>query len=93
MKYKVYAVHDTKAEAYMMPFFMTTEGQAVRGFADAVNNPETPFGQHPYDYTLFHIGEYSDAKGELIPCTPRSLGNGVELQTAQKTEFESLNKE
>lgn len=78
MKYKVYAVHDVKAEAFMMPFFMQTDGQAIRGFADAVNDNSNQIGKHPQDYTLFCIGEYSDATGALTAQEKKSLGNGVE---------------
>lgn len=78
MKHAIYVVYDQKAEAYMTPFFMGNDNTAIRGFSDAINNPETPFGKHPHDYTLFCIGEYSDALGEISPTAPRSIGNGVE---------------
>ena len=79
MKVSVYVVYDEKAEAFMTPFFMGTDAMAIRGFGDAVNNPETSFGKHPADYTLFCIGEYSELKGEIIPTDKRPLGNGVEF--------------
>lgn len=78
MKLSVYTVYDTKAEVFMSPFFMGTDNTAKRGFADAVNNPETPFGKHPSDYSLFKIGVWSDRDGEISPTTKESLGNGVE---------------
>lgn len=80
MKLNVYVVHDAKAEAYMSPFFLGTDAVAIRGFSDAISNPETPFGKHPSDYTLFCIGEYSEIKGEITPCPARPIGNGVEFQ-------------
>lgn len=79
MKYQMYAVYDVKAETFNTPFFMQNDNTAKRGFSDACNNPETPFGQHPEDYTLFHIGEYSDAQGVVTPNEKRSLGNGIEF--------------
>lgn len=81
MKYEVFAVHDQKAEAFMMPFFQPNENLAIRGFSDACQNEKTPFGQHPQDYTLFKIGEYSDLKGEITPITLKVIGNGVEYLT------------
>lgn len=83
MKINVYTVYDEKAEAFMSPFFMGTDNLAKRGFADAINNPETPFGKHPQDYTLFCIGEWSDSKGEITPITKRTLGNGVEFTSQE----------
>jgi len=88
MKLQIYSVYDSKAEAYMNPFFLQNDAMAVRGFNDAANG-ESPIAKHPGDYTLFHIGEYSETKGELIPMTPRSLGNALEFQTS----FETLDRE
>ena len=85
MKLNVYVVHDQKAEAYMSPFFMGTDAVAIRGFTDAVNNPDTPFGKHPSDYTLFCIGEYSEQNGAIEPCDKRAIGNGVEFLISQET--------
>jgi len=84
MKLNVYVVHDAKAEAYLAPFFLGTDAVAVRGFADAVNNPETPVGKHPSDYTLFCIGEYSESKGEITSIPARPIGNGVEFKSQEQ---------
>ena len=35
---KVFAVYDSKVQAYMNPFCMETSGQAIRGWIDAVND-------------------------------------------------------
>ena len=83
MKYQIYAVYDSKAEAFMMPFFMEKDAQAARGFQDAVNNPETPFGKHPADYTLFRLGDWSSANGELLGQVKEAIANGVELLKAE----------
>lgn len=83
MTYLIFVVYDQKAEAYMAPFHLRTVGEAQRGFGDAINNPETPFGQHPQDYTLFQIGTYSDIKGQITPEAPLLIGNGVEYLTNQ----------
>lgn len=63
MKSKVYTVYDSKVESYMNPFLMQTKGQAIRAFADSVNDEKTQFYKHPEDFTLFEIGEYDDASG------------------------------
>ena len=86
MKYKIFAVHDSKAEAFMTPFFMNTENQARRSFVDAMGNPELPFGRHPQDFTLFHIGSFNDHNGEVEAVIPVSLGNGLEFRAAMEKE-------
>lgn len=78
MKYEVFTVYDSKAEAYLLPFYMQNQNMAIRSFNDSLNNPETPFNRHPQDYTLFHIGYYSDRDGVMESITPVSLGNGLE---------------
>ena len=83
MKYKVYVVHDSKADAFMMPFFMQEDAQAVRGFQDQVNNPESPFFNHAEDYTLFNIGRYSEETGTLEGVDKFALANGVEVKKSE----------
>lgn len=76
---QVFVVYDSKAEIYEKPFHMQTKGQAVRGFTDVINDKQTPLGQHPEDYTLFHIGEYDNLKGIYsIFESKKSLGIGIE---------------
>lgn len=76
----IFAIHDSKAEAYMTPFFMRNNGEALRGFMDSMENSESPFHKWPQDYTLFWIGVYDDETGIIEHRTPKSLGNGVELR-------------
>ena len=86
MKYNIFAVYDSKAEAYMTPFFMSTEGQAVRSFKDAIANPDLPFGRHPADFTLFVVGSFNDHNAEVTPMVPKSVGNALELVSQQVNE-------
>lgn len=78
MKHNVYSIFDAAAEAYFPPFFLHTEGMAIRGFTDAVNDPESQVGKHPKDYTLFQIGTFDDNTGIITPLqTNKPLGNGL----------------
>ena len=65
MKLKVFAIYDSKAQAYMHPFYSNSIGQAVRMFEDASNDPKSQMCKHPGDFTLFHIGEYDDESGSF----------------------------
>ena len=56
---KVFSVYDSKAGAYMTPFFADTNGLAVRMFSDICNDRETVYWKHPEDFTLFELGEWS----------------------------------
>jgi len=82
MQSYIYAIHDSKAGAYLQPFFMPNHHMAMRTFQDCVNDPKHNFGMHPEDYNLFEIGEFNDLTSELIYNTPiKSLGNGLDHQT------------
>ena len=84
MKHKMFVVFDTKANAYMQPWFLTQEGMATRAFTDCVNDPNHNFGRHPEDYILFDIGEFDDQTADIKWQAPRSLGNGIEFKTQQE---------
>lgn len=89
-------VYDSKANAYMEPWFTTNSQIAVRAFANAANAADHPFGQNPEDYTLFHIGEWNPQTGEMTPYeTKHSAGLAIEfvdreLQAGQITMDEFL---
>lgn len=63
----VYAVFDSKAEAFGTPMFLLTKGMALRGFSDACADPASPMAKHPEDYVLHQIGTYEQNSGKLSP--------------------------
>lgn len=65
MKTQIFTVYDIKAEVYLVPWYSTNDKQAMRIFGDAVNNAETMFNKHPFDYALMHIGEFDDETGKI----------------------------
>ena len=89
----IYAVYDSKAEAYMQPFFNDTHGLAIRVFEKHVNDPATIFSQHPEDFTIFYIGTFDETNGKIQPnTTPFSLGVAIEFvkQTNQPPNLEAI---
>lgn len=77
MRQQVFTVYDSAAMAYLEPFFAPTIEFAIRSFREIVNKEGHQFNRFPEDYTLFHIGEFDEMKGELVPCDPRSLGVAI----------------
>ena len=63
----VYSVFDSKADAYLQPFFAPTRGVAVRMFETAAQDVAHDFHRHAGDFTLFEIGEFDEVKGTLVP--------------------------
>lgn len=81
MKLKVYAVYDQKVGEYLQPFFMRTNGEALRAWVEVVNDPKTEFYKHGEDYTLFELGDYDGSTGQFQNLmTPFSHGKAHEFQ-------------
>ena len=80
MKRVICSIHDSKAEAWLLPMFFQAPAQAVRVFTDAVNTQEGDIKNHPEDYTLFKIGYFDELSGEIESCVPEVLGNGANFK-------------
>ncbi len=66
-KMKIYAIRDSKAGAFRLPFFQTTDGVAARQFAMFINDPlgDKEVYNCPEDFDLYYIGEYNDANAVI----------------------------
>lgn len=61
----VYSVYDSKAKAYLPPFFMSNDFVAVRVFADCANDAQHQFCKFGADFTLFKLGTFNDENGVI----------------------------
>lgn len=86
MRLKVFSVFDSKAAAYLPPFFQATAGMAARVFQDACHDEKHQFNRHAGDYTLFQIGEYDDETGKLV-----ALDKFINLGMASEVLAKSAN--
>lgn len=100
MKQKMFTIYDSKAFAYLPPFFIHREEMAQRAFGEACNSPTHQFGKFPADYTLFKIGVFDDETAVLVSFAPENLGNGLTFLKPQNAdnlelfpEVESLKKD
>lgn len=74
----IYSVYDSKAEAFLPPFFAKTDGLAVRMFSAAANDQEHNFWRYAEDYTLFQIGTWDQTTGTLYASEAnRTLGQAL----------------
>lgn len=79
-KLGIFCIYDSKARAYLQPFFSVNKSTAMRDFEGAVNDKSTGFCRHPADYTLFQIGEWDAFLGEINLFEAKdSLGTGVDF--------------
>lgn len=94
MLQNIYSIHDSKADAYLPPFFLHSDGMATRSFQDCITDQTHAFGKHPQDYTLFKIGTFNDKTSEIEYFSPlKNLGNGVEYKSTQLELIETEEQE
>lgn len=81
MKLQAFAAYDSAVEAFMPPFFARSKGEAMRSFSDACSD-NGRFAPHLGHYSLFHLGEFDDTNGLIVPVTPPyQLLTGLEAVT------------
>lgn len=92
---KAYSVHDSAADAFLLPFFDHRHQMAMRTFGHAVQQDGHKFCEYPQDYKLFCIGEFDDSKGIFNPRPPEFLCSAMEYISKEadenKTEMELEN--
>lgn len=76
---KAFAVFDSKAGYFQVPFFSPTVGTGLRLFESLCRDSQSMVSKYPSDFSLFLVGEYNDQSGELIPCIPVSVGTAVSV--------------
>lgn len=79
----VFAIYDSKAEAYLSPFPATTYGLGERMFSDMVNSPGHQFNRHPEDYTLYVVGKFDTHTGQLGSIEHTVVITGLQAIQAQ----------
>lgn len=78
-KAKIFSIYDSKAEAYIQPWFAPTTSVGKRLFTAAANNEDSDFNRFAADYTLFEIGTFDSETGkiEMYPAQ-ENLGNAMQ---------------
>jgi len=83
----VFSIYDSKAKAFLPPFFMPRAEMAQRAFSECANSDDHQFGKHPADYTLFHLGNWDDDTGVFAEkTTPTSMGLALEYVKALESD-------
>lgn len=89
---RIFSIYDSKAEAYIQPFFTHNKATAIRSFTQAAQDENSQFSQHAADYTLMQIGEWNETTGEIVADeTKTNLGtaleHGAKPQISEVTEI------
>lgn len=89
MNLNFYAIYDKATNAYMRPFVLQSDGQALRMFTDEAVKADSDISKHPEDYSIFRIGSWDDNTGEILACEPKCIGRAHELAAKTRERSES----
>lgn len=83
----IYALHDRVAGYYGAPFFMGSNGEAVRAVTELARDLSTQVGRHPADFALYHLGEFDNVTGQfhIVAAPTHLVGCQSLLQVRQPT--------
>ncbi len=73
MKYGIYSIRDAAANVFTAPTIDITDECAIRGFSQAVNNPDAVMNFCPSDFTLYRIGTLLVESGTIEPISPPTM--------------------
>ncbi len=84
MRLNIYSIFDVASGAYMRPFFLMADDQALRSFTDIATDREHEVGKHPEDYSLVRIGTWDDSKASLHPEDVQVLATALEVLASSR---------
>ncbi len=61
----IYSVYDSKAEAFLPPFFTQTRAVALRSFSAAAQTAGHDFQKWAGDYALYELGTFEQTTGVI----------------------------
>lgn len=74
----ILCIFDSKANAFLTPFFAQTTETGIRDFRTACNDSNSNFYKHPDDFTIFEIGSFSQQTAEInVLAQPISHGLAI----------------
>ncbi len=74
----VYTIRDSVAEFYLPPFTASNDGMAERMFIGSLGDSFN----YREGFSLFRIGEFDDATGEIAVCSPDLVLSGASVSYA-----------
>ncbi len=88
---KVFSIFDSKADAFLQPFFSPTAATALRGFEKAAQDETTDFHRFAGDYSLFEIGDWDQAKGTWVAHEAKiNLGLALQFLTPEPVDIREV---
>nr|UXQ88001.1 MAG: nonstructural protein [Microvirus sp.] len=85
---EIFTIRDSKANAYLTPFFSPTSAVAIRSCLSAMQEEGHQFRVHVEDFSLYRIGSYDDDTGRITADDPEIVSNLVDLIPINSEEIE-----
>lgn len=79
MKVKLYAVYDKTSGVYDGPVGAHNDGVALRNFTNACLTGDGPLAKNPECFSMWRVGEWNDATGEVTSEVKECLGYAIDL--------------
>lgn len=80
MRNNLYSIYDTVAKVFNKPFVEFNNETAKRSFFESLQEQK-----HAKDYSLYHIGEYDDHNGQIVPNKePTRIADGFIKEKAKE---------
>lgn len=79
MNLYMFSLFDSKTGAFSPPFFVNHRGHALRMVQELGRDTNTTVGRYPEDYTLFELGFFDDATGQVEMMRANNLGQVASL--------------
>lgn len=85
MKMIIVSVADSEI-GFGRPFFVASDGAAVRSFTDEVNRAaaDNILYNHPESFTLYRVGTFDDSTGEIQSEVPRALSTALNVHLGDR---------
>lgn len=85
---KIFSIRDSKAKAFLQPFFSPNIATALRAVASAVNEEGHQFNRYSVDYDLYEIGSFDDSNGKLGALSaPQHVANLDDIHETPDAAF------
>lgn len=86
--YGLYAIYDTAAGCFQVPFVERNDGTAQRAFATLANDPGSQIHHHAHQFVLYKVGDFSEESGKIVsPKEPLSLGNALSMRKRGESRY------
>ena len=80
----VFSTFDSKAKAWLQPFFVKTKMDAIRAITNLVNEDKHNFNLYAGDYVLFELGEFNEDTGDIkVHQSKVNLGVLIEFKRSE----------